>query len=259
MSQNELKVTILGTGTSQGIPVIGCPCPVCHSDDVHDKRLRTSVLLSIGEENLVIDVGPDFRAQMLSAQVKSLEALVITHEHNDHIIGLDDIRPFNFMRRRPLTVYATERVQKELQHRFRYVFDPNPYPGSPSVALRSLDPNEVLEIGAFRLIPIQVMHGSMPVLGFRIGDFTYVTDAKTISAKEREKMKGSKVLILNALHHRPHHSHLNLEEALQMIEEVAPERAYLTHISHHMGLHQEINKTLPNHVRLAHDGIEFTF
>lgn len=259
MSQNELKVTILGTGTSQGIPVIGCECPVCLSENTRDKRLRTSVLLSIGDENIVIDVGPDFRMQMLSAQVKSLEALVITHEHNDHIIGLDDIRPFNFMRRRPLTVYATGRVQKELQHRFGYVFDPNPYPGSPSVSLRTLDPNEILEIGKFRLTPIQVMHGSMPVLGFRIGDFTYVTDAKTISAREKEKIKGSKVLILNALHHRPHHAHLNLEEALEMIEELEPEKAFLTHISHHMGLHAEVNKSLPDHVRLAYDGIEFTF
>jgi phosphoribosyl 1,2-cyclic phosphate phosphodiesterase len=255
MKQGELKVTILGTGTSQGIPVIGCKCPVCCSKDPLDKRLRTSALLSVGGENVVIDVGPDFRAQMLSAGIEDLEAAVITHEHNDHIIGLDDIRPFNFMRRRPLTVFATRRVQQALIERFQYVFDTNPYPGAPRVALANIDPDQPLEIGPFTLLPIKVNHGIMPVLGFRVDDFTYITDAKTIEPEELEKARFSKVLVLNALHLQPHHSHFNLEEALAIIDFLKPEKAYLTHISHHMGLHKAVNTLLPDGVKLAYDGL----
>lgn len=257
MSLNKIRVTILGSGTSQGIPVIGCTCDVCLSADPKDKRLRTSILLSSEQSNVVIDVGPDFRQQMLREGIASLDAAVITHEHNDHIIGLDDIRPFNFMRRMPLTVFATKRVQSELMDRFKYIFDINPYPGAPRVALSNIDPDSVLEVGDFELRPIKVMHGFMPVLGFRVNDFTYITDAKTIEPEELNKAKYSDTLILNALHHKPHHSHLNLSEALELIAFLKPRQAYLTHISHNMGRYEDINKTLPENVSLAFDGLSF--
>lgn len=257
MNPDKIKVTILGSGTSQGIPVIGCDCSVCQSENPRDNRLRTSILLSAKDSNVVIDVGPDFRLQMLRAGVKSLDAAVITHEHNDHIIGLDDIRPFNFMKRMPLTVFATRRVQGELKNRFNYIFETNPYPGAPRVALSNIDVSNTLIVGEFELKPIQVMHGQMPVLGFRVKDFTYITDAKTIAPQELNKAKYSDVLILNALHHKPHHSHLNLTEALELIDYLQPRQAYLTHISHHMGKYEDIKPTLPPNVDLAYDGLTF--
>ena len=250
-----LKATVLGSGTSQGVPVIGCTCPVCQSNDPRDHRLRTSLLLSYGEENIVIDAGPDFRYQMLRAKVTALDALVLTHEHNDHIIGLDDIRPFNFMRRRPLEVYATSRVQEAVMSRFGYIFDPNPYPGAPSIHLKNIQPELPVIHGSFEMHPIQVMHATMPVLGFRIGDFTYITDAKTISDDEIEKVKGTDTLILNALHHKPHYSHLNLDEAIALIDQIQPRQTYLTHVSHNMGRYEEVQKSLPNGVSLAYDGL----
>lgn len=258
MSSDNLKVVVLGTGTSQGIPVIGCRCEVCLSSNPKDKRLRTSALMSMNNENIVIDVGPDFRMQMLAAQVDHLDGIVLTHEHNDHIIGLDDIRPFNFIRRKPITIFATPHVQQELMKRFRYVFEENPYPGAPRVALSNIHPEQTFEIGSFTLNPILVSHGIMPVLGFRIGDFTYITDAKTIDPFQLDKAKKSKVLILNALHHKPHHSHFNLQEALDIIDYLKPQKTYLTHISHHMGLHDEVNTSLPAGVELAYDGLEIS-
>ena len=256
LSARKIKITLLGTGTSQGIPIIGCDCEVCLSSDTKDQRLRTSVLVSEGGKNVVIDTGPDFRQQMLRSGVRRLDGVIITHEHNDHIIGLDDIRPFNFRQNFSMPVYSTARVLEELSARFSYVFATNPYPGAPSVKRCSINKKQPFSIAEIPFIPIEVMHGKMPVLGFRIGDLTYITDAKTIAEEELNKIKGSRILILNALHHKEHHSHLNLEEALAIIKEVNPEQAYLLHISHKMGLNKEINARLPEGVQLAYDMLE---
>jgi phosphoribosyl 1,2-cyclic phosphate phosphodiesterase len=217
--------------------------------------LRTSILISDGPTNIVIDCGPDFRQQMLREQVDHLEAVVLTHEHNDHIIGMDDVRPYNFLKREDMPVYATARVAEELRTRFAYVFAENPYPGAPMLKLNYISKAADFSINKLELTPIEVQHGNMPVLGFRIGSFTYITDMKTISAEEKEKVKGSKYLVVNALHHSEHHSHLNLPEALAFIAEIGPERAFLTHMSHRMGLHEEVNRTLPEGVELAYDGL----
>ena len=249
--------TFLGTGTSQGVPVIGCHCEVCLSGDTRDHRLRTSGLVSIGGKNIVIDAGPDFRQQLLRAKVDDVECILLTHEHNDHVIGLDDVRPFNFnggkgIRRMPL--YATQRVQEEVRSRFSYAFARNPYPGAPQFDLRTIEKSTGFEVGGMEIIPIEVMHGDMPVLGFRFGDFTYITDCKTIADTELAKARGTKTLVINALHHREHHSHLNLRQALALIAEVKPEHAYIIHVSHSMGLYTEVSKTLPNGVSLGCDG-----
>ncbi len=251
-----MKVTFLGTGTSQGVPVIGCDCEVCLSTDPHDQRLRPSILISSGEYNLVIDAGPDFRQQMLRAGVQSLEAVLITHEHNDHIIGIDDVRPFNFRFLRDMPVYATQHVQEQLRDRFAYIFAVDGYPGIPRLELREIKKEQRFEVGGLDILPIEVIHGRLPVLGFRFGDFTYITDAKYISEESQALIKGSKILVLNALHHKMHYSHFNLEEALEMIAILKPEQAYLTHISHHMGLDAVVNADLPPGVQLAYDGLE---
>ena len=256
MKNLPLKITFLGTGTSQGVPVIGCGCAVCSSKDPKDQRLRTSVLITKGEVNIAVDAGPDFRQQMLRAGVQDLQAILLTHEHNDHVIGLDDVRAFNFRQWKKMPVYATLPVQAELKKRFSYIFDKNPYPGAPMVELRTLSKDEIFEVGNITFIPIEVMHGTLPVLGFRIGDFTYLTDVKTIEPTELEKVKGSRILVLNALHHTEHHSHLNLKEALELIQQLQPEQAYLIHVSHKMGLHESVSKSLPPNVQLAYDGLE---
>ncbi|MEO0775837.1 MAG: MBL fold metallo-hydrolase [Bacteroidota bacterium] len=251
-----MKVTFLGTGTSQGVPVIGCDCEVCQSPDPHDKRLRPSILLQHHDLNLVIDTGPDFRQQMLRAGVQKIEAVLLTHEHNDHIIGIDDVRPFNFRYRLDMPVYADPRVQAQLRERFAYIFAVDGYPGIPRLELRNIEKSKRFEVNGLSVLPIEVIHGRLPVLGFRFGDFTYITDAKYISEASQDLIKGSKILVLNALHHQMHYSHFNLEEALEMIAILQPERAYLTHISHYMGLHREVNAQLPAGVQLAHDGLE---
>ena len=255
-AQDDIKLTFLGTGTSQGVPVIGCECQVCSSISSKDKRLRTSVLVSSPYFNIAIDAGPDFRQQMLRAKVRHLDALLITHEHNDHIVGLDDVRPFNFSSGRDLPVYATREVGNAIKERFKYIFAPNPYPGAPRIELKILDPNRNFKINNQAIIPINVMHGSMPVLGFRFGEIVYITDAKTIAEEELKKLENCEHLVLNALHHSKHHSHLNLEEALSIISKVKPKKAYLTHISHRMGLNDEVNLSLPENVMLAYDGLQ---
>jgi Metal-dependent hydrolases of the beta-lactamase superfamily I len=251
-----LKIRFLGTGTSQGIPVIGCDCPVCTSDDFRDKRLRSSILLIIEKQHLVIDIGPDFRQQMLNAKVKDLDAVLITHEHNDHVIGLDDVRPFNFRSNKNMPVYARSNVQADLKNRFPYIFNTNPYPGAPSVVLRDIEVNEPFQIDETTIIPIEAFHGKLPVLGFRIGGFTYLTDIKTISHSELEKVKGTEFLVISALHKQEHHSHLNLNQALELIKRINPTRAYLTHLSHRMGIYREVEKLLPPNVFIAYDNLE---
>jgi phosphoribosyl 1,2-cyclic phosphate phosphodiesterase len=252
----RMKVTILGTGTSQGVPVIGCDCDVCASGDPRDKRLRTAAHLQSGGLSVAIDAGPDFRQQMLRANVPDLNAVLLTHEHNDHIIGLDDVRAYNFRQWKKMPVYGSPRTLAEVRKRFAYVFDENPYPGAPMIELIPIVASHPFFIGKLHIEPILIQHGNMPVLGYRFGDFTYLTDVKTIAADEKKKVFGSKVLIINALHHEMHHSHLNLEEALSLIEELKPQQTYLTHMSHRMGFHEAVSKTLPSGVALAYDGLE---
>ena len=250
-----MKVTFLGTGTSQGVPVIGCDCEVCKSDDKRDSRLRTSILISSNDTNIVIDCGPDFRQQMILAKVINLDAVLLTHEHNDHIIGMDDVRPFNFRSRKNMPVYATVKVQEQVKKRFAYIFAKDPYPGAPQLELHRIDKLNDFYVNDIHVQPIEVIHGQMPVLGFRFGSFTYITDAKTITEVEFSKMEGTSILVLNALHHKEHHSHLNLREALKWVKRIAPQKAYFLHVSHLMGKHAEINQQLPENVALAYDGL----
>ncbi len=249
-----MRISFLGTGTSQGIPVIACNCQVCQSLDFRDKRLRTSIHINQDDYSVVIDTGPDFRQQILTAGVKRLDAVVFTHEHKDHVAGLDDIRPFNFRQKTDMPIYATDRVITHLKREFPYIFEPQQYPGTPKVQLFPIN-NQPFSLGPLEFIPIEVMHYKLPVLGFRIGDFTYITDANHIEESEKEKIKGSQILVLNALQIDPHISHYNLEEALALVEELKPQKAYFTHISHRLGLHQEIQESLPEHVELAYDGL----
>ena len=250
-----MEVTFLGTGTSQGIPVIGSNHPVCLSDDPKDKRLRVSVLVQIEGLNIVVDCGPDFRQQMLDNDIAHLDAILFTHEHSDHTVGLDDIRPF-FFKQGDIPVFAHQRVMNSLQKRFDYIFaSENKYPGAPSVRENIIE-NKAFEVRGLDVMPINVMHNRIQVFGFRVRDFAYITDAKTIEKEELEKVKGVDVLVINALRKEPHHSHFNLEEALEFIDKVGPDRAYLTHISHLMGFHQEIQNELPENVFLAYDNLK---
>lgn len=247
----------MGTGTSQGIPVIGSTHPVCLSDNPKDKRLRVSVLIEWDNYAYVIDCGPDFRQQMLAANCNKIDGILFTHEHADHTAGLDDIRPFNF-RQGDMPIYAHKRVVKALQLRFAYVFETkNKYPGAPGVDIREIE-NTPFKLGDTTVVPINLMHGNLQVFGFRVNDFAYLTDMKTIAEAEMEKLKHLKVLVINALREESHHSHLNLEEALAFIDKVKPEKAYLTHISHLLGFHDEVEQKLPKHVFLAYDNLQIT-
>lgn len=249
-----MRITILGTGTSQGIPVITCNCVVCQSDDPRNKRLRVSVLIETADQTIVIDSGPDFRYQMLRAQVKDLDAILYTHEHKDHVAGLDDIRPFNYLLKKNIDIYATERVQQALKKEFSYIFAEAHYPGLPQIDLHTIT-NEPFDVGQTKIIPIDIMHFKLPILGYRIGDFTYITDAKTVSESSLEKIKGTKILVVNALQREQHISHFTLDEAITFAGQVGAETTYLTHISHNLGLHAEVEKELPNHIKLAYDGL----
>jgi phosphoribosyl 1,2-cyclic phosphate phosphodiesterase len=250
-----MKITILGSGTSQGVPMIACDCHVCKSEDIRDKRLRSSIMISQNGENHVVDSGPDFRQQMLKYEVKTLSSILFTHEHKDHVAGLDDVRGFNYKESRNMEVFCTDRVEEALKREFHYIFSENKYPGVPRLNINNISTDNFILPGGIEVQPIQIMHYMMPVLGFRFGDFTYITDAKTISNVEIEKVKGTKILIVNALHQKEHVSHFNLEEALDFIKVVNPEKTYLTHISHTFGTFNEIQKMLPPNVFVAYDGL----
>jgi phosphoribosyl 1,2-cyclic phosphate phosphodiesterase len=253
-----LKVYFLGTGTSQGIPVIGSNHPVCKSIDFKDKRLRVSVWISWDDHSYVIDCGPDFRQQMLASNCQKVDGILFTHEHADHTSGLDDIRPFNF-KQGEIPIYAHHRVINNLKERFDYIFrTENRYPGAPSVKTITVVNNEPFQIGSKVAIPVNVMHGDLQVFGYRIDDFAYLTDVKTIDESEIHKLKGLKVLVINVLREEQHFSHLNLEEALDLIALLKPEKTYLTHISHVFGFHEEVQKKLPENVFLAYDNLEIT-
>ena len=251
-----MKITFLGTGTSQGVPVIACDCAVCRSLNPKDKRLRSSILIESDSTRLVVDTGPDFRYQMLREGIDRLDAVVFTHEHKDHLAGLDDVRAFNYKQQAAMEVFANESVQNALKREFYYIFSDFKYPGIPLVNLNTISADEAFTVGDIRLSPIEVMHYKLPVLGFRINDFTYLTDAKTVNETEREKIRGTKVLIVNALQRESHISHFTLSEALAFIKDINPEKAYLTHISHKLGLHDEVLAELPENVELAYDGLQ---
>ncbi|MDP5229585.1 MAG: MBL fold metallo-hydrolase [Cellulophaga sp.] len=250
-----MKITFLGTGTSQGIPVIGSKHPVCLSDNLKDKRLRVSVLISWETYNYVIDCGPDFRQQMLKNPINRLDGILFTHEHSDHTAGIDDIRPY-FFRQGDIPIYAHKRVIEALKVRFDYIFaDENRYPGAPSVQIHEVKNNSSLKLGNIVVVPVEVHHNRLQVFGYRFKDFAYLTDVKTVPTDEIAKLKGVKVLVVNALREEPHHSHFNLEEALAFVALIAPEKAYFTHISHHLGFHDEVQKKLPENVFLAYDNL----
>ncbi|MVN22012.1 MBL fold metallo-hydrolase [Mucilaginibacter arboris] len=250
-----MRITFLGTGTSQGVPMIACNCAVCTSDDPRDNRLRSSILVEENGKNVVIDSGPDFRYQMLRAKVKHLEAVVFSHEHKDHIAGLDDIRAFNYFQNAAVDVYADFRVQAALKREFSYIFSDYQYPGIPQIRLKTIN-HQPFTAAGIPFIPIEVMHYKLPVLGFRIHDFTYITDAKTVSEAETEKIKGSKILVVNALQKEKHISHFTLAEAITFAEKIGAETTYFTHISHRLGRYQDVSGELPENIQLAYDGLQ---
>lgn len=250
-----MKVTFLGTGTSQGVPVIACDCEVCSSIDFKDKRLRSAIHIATDDLSIVVDIGPDFRQQVLQNRITHLDAILLTHAHKDHTAGLDDVRSFNFKQKMDMPVYAHTQVLEQIKLEFAYIFAENKYPGVPRVRPMAIE-NTPFTISEQTITPIEVMHYKLPVFGFKLNQFAYITDAKTISSEEKKKLQRLDVLVLNALQHKPHISHLTLSEALELIEELKPKKAYLTHISHNLGLTREVEKTLPHHVQLAYDGLQ---
>jgi phosphoribosyl 1,2-cyclic phosphate phosphodiesterase len=252
-----LKVTFLGTGTSQGVPVIGCVCEVCRSMDYRDKRLRTSVHISINNTSLVVDTGPDFRQQMLREDIKHLDAVLFTHAHRDHTAGLDDVRAYNFLQHIDMPVYGTAPTLNQLQEDFAYIFGPMDYPGLPRINLREIG-EQPFELNGVEILPLPVMHMNLPVLGFRIQHFSYITDANHISESTIEKLKGTQTLVINALQRERHISHFNLEEALKMVEKINPKKTFFTHISHKLGTHKEVERELPKDIHLAYDGLQLS-
>ena len=247
-------MTFLGTGTSQGVPVIGCTCEVCRSLDFRDKRLRSSIHIEIGDQSFVIDTGPDFRQQMLREQIKRIDAVIFTHAHRDHTSGLDEIRAYNFIQKTEMPIYGTTQVLDQLKVEYAYAFGKEYYPGLPRLGLNIID-GENFSVNGVSFLPLPVMHLHMPVLGFRVENFSYITDAKYIPPETVERLKGTDILVLNALQREQHISHFNLAEALEMVEAIAPRHTYLTHLSHKMGLHADVEKELPDNVSLAFDGL----
>lgn len=253
--QQPIEITFLGTGTSQGVPVIGCKCDVCTSSDVRDNRLRSSILISVGNKNFVVDTGPDFRQQMLCNKVDNIRAILYTHEHKDHVAGLDDIRPYNFTHHKPVDVYAENRVLRALKREYSYIFAIYRYPGIPEINMHKIGLKS-FSIDETEFIPIRVYHHKLPILGFRVGNFAYLTDIKTIPGKEKLKLKNLETLVVTTLRKEEHISHMNLDEALELTEEVKPKRAYLTHLSHRFGLHADEELRLPEGVFIAYDGLK---
>ena len=251
-----MTLTFLGTGTSQGVPVITCGCKVCRSSDTHNRRLRTSALLSTaGGRNILFDIGPDFRQQMLRADVGRLDAVLVTHAHRDHVAGLDDIRPFNYVQRGAIDIYGNDVALHALRRDYGYIFGPHDYPGLPEAELHDVGREESFTAAGELVTPIHVMHKDLPILGYRVGRMAYITDANYIPPSEMEKLKGLDVLVLNALRLQHHWSHYSLAEALEVIDTLRPQRAYLTHVSHELGLHDEVQASLPEGVSLAYDGL----
>ncbi len=256
--KNKLKITFLGTGTSQGVPVIACKCDICLSNNLKDKRLRSSILIEKDNTLIVIDAGPDFRQQMLRQEINRVDAIVLTHEHKDHIGGLDDVRAFNYILKKPMDIYAEKRVLEDIKnHDFAYAFAKKKYPGVPQMNLIEID-NSEFSVGNIKFMPVRGIHLKLPVFGYRIDNFAYITDMNFISIEEKEKLKNLDVLVITALRIRPHLSHFNLEQALEIIAEVKPKKAYLTHISHYLGLYDELEKSLPKNVHLAYDNLSIT-
>ena len=250
-----MKITFLGTGTSQGVPIISCPCEVCHSKDPRDNRLRSSVWIETEGLSIVIDAGPDFRQQMLRYNVNKLDAIIFTHSHKDHISGLDDVRAYNYFQQKPMDVYATEETQQALRREYAYIFENAHYPGVPQINLHTIQADQKFSINGLEIVPIKVLHYKMEVLGFRVNDFTYITDANEIAAEQIEKIKNSKYLVLNALRRKKHISHYTLQEAIEMAKIINSRETYFTHISHQLGLHAEVEKELPEKIFLAYDGL----
>ena len=251
-----MKITFLGTGTSQGVPVIACDCKTCHSEDARDKRLRTSILLETDGIAVLIDAGPDFRQQMLRENICKLDAILLTHEHKDHIAGLDDVRAFNYKSQDAIDIYSEERVLKALRKEYSYVFSEFQYPGIPRMRLNAIDDQGFL-VKEIRILPVRVFHYRLPVYGFRIGNFAYLTDANYIPEESKEKLFGVKYLVINALRKEKHISHFSLREAVDFIREISPKKAFITHISHQMGCYDVVSKELPQEITLAYDGLSF--
>ena len=252
-----MRITLLGTGTSQGVPVITCDCNVCNSENMKDKRLRSSVMIEVDNQTLVIDTGPDFRQQMLREKVEKVDAVLFTHHHKDHVAGMDDIRAFNYKWKKEMPIYCTNLTEKALRKEFPYVFSENQLLGTPQVKINPIV-NRSFKINETNIIPIEAKHYMMPIFGFRINSFVYLTDVSYISDKEKEKMRGADVIVLDALRKEEHVSHFNLQQALDLLEELNPKQALLTHISHYMGLHNNVNNELPKNIKLAYDGQQIT-
>lgn len=249
-----LTITFLGTGTSGGVPMIACDCKVCDSTDPKDKRFRSSILVESLNTTIVVDTTPDFRSQMLQAQVKKLDAVLFTHPHKDHVAGLDDVKAFNYFHQQPMEVFANEMTAEALKREFNYIFTDKKYPGVPNISLKPIT-DSIFMVGDIPVTPIFVWHLHMPVIGFRFGDFTYITDANRIEDHELEKIKGSQIMVLNALRKEKHLSHFTLDEAIEVVRKTEVPIAYFTHISHQLGFHENINKELPSGMFLAHDNL----
>lgn len=252
-----LTIEFLGTGTSSGVPMIACDCDVCTSTDPKDNRLRSSILVQSAATSIVVDTTPDFRYQMLRINNRRLDAVLYTHPHKDHLAGLDDIRAYNYFTKKPMNIYANSLTEGALRRDYYYAFSDTKYPGVPELNLITIDQHPFL-IGDIPVQPVEVLHHKMPVLGFRFGDFTYITDANKIEEEEKEKIKGSKILVLNALRKEKHLSHFTLQEAIELATELNIPEIYFTHISHQLGKHEEINQELPSHIKLAYDGLKLT-
>lgn len=252
---SRLQVTLTGTGTSQGVPMIACKCEVCTSSDPRDKRLRTAAVISKGNTTIAIDAGPDFRQQMLQNKIDSLDAIVFTHEHKDHLAGLDDVRAYNYHQSEAMPLFASMRVQEAIKREFAYVFENSKYPGIPQVELHEIHPFSSFSIGEIDLLPLEVKHMFMPVMGFRIDQFAYITDANFISDEVVEKLRGIDVLVLNALRKEKHPSHFTLDEAIGMAQKIAAKKTYFIHLSHQMGKHEKVSRELPEGFFLGYDGL----